>query len=218
MKETDSQLSQDSAGGCKEEQERMKDSEFTDEELIAQIRKQDHDAMDYLLDKYRNMVKRETREIYIIGADSEDLMQEGMIGLFKAIRDYDENRKCSFHTFATLCVKRQLLTAVTSSNRKKHYPLNHYISFYSQDEETNNSVMDMLAAEEKSNPEANLLMQEQMGGLVNKMDTLLSKFERKVLELYLDGLSYGRIAEELNKTEKSVDNAIQRIRKKLTQD
>lgn len=192
--------------------------ELTDEELVVRIREQDHDAMDYLLDKYRNMVKRETREIYIIGADSEDLMQEGMIGLFKAIRDYNEGKNCSFRTFAALCVKRQICTAVTSSNRKKHYPLNHYISFYSQDEESNNSVMDMLAAEENSNPEANLLMQEQMGGLVSKMDTLLSKYEHQVLELYLDGLSYGQIAENLNKTEKSIDNAIQRIRKKLTQE
>ena len=191
---------------------------FTDEELVERIRRQDPAAMDYLLDKYRNMVKRETREIYIIGADSEDLMQEGMIGLFKAIRDYNEDKNCSFHTFASLCVKRQICTAVTTSNRKKHYPLNHYISFYSQDEETNSSVMDVLAAAENSNPEANLLMQEQMGGLVNKMDTLLSKYERRVLELYLDGLSYGKIAEELDKTEKSVDNAIQRIRRKMTQD
>lgn len=192
--------------------------ELTDEELVERIRRQDPAAMDYLLDKYRNMVKRETREIYIIGADSEDLMQEGMIGLFKAIRDYNEDKNCSFHTFASLCVKRQICTAVTTSNRKKHYPLNHYISFYSQDEETNSSVMDILAAAENSNPEANLLMQEQMGGLVNKMDTLLSKYERRVLELYLDGLSYGKIAEELDKTEKSVDNAIQRIRRKMTQD
>lgn len=191
---------------------------LTDEELVEQIRMQNHGAMDYLLDKYRNMVKRETREIYIIGADSEDLMQEGMIGLFKAIRDYNEEKQCSFHTFARLCVKRQICTAVTTSNRKKHYPLNHYISFYSQDEETNSTVMDVLAAAENSNPESNLLMQEQVGGLVNKMDTLLSKYERKVLELYLDGLSYGRIGEELGKTEKSVDNAIQRIRKKLTGD
>lgn len=196
----------------------MNYTEFTDEELVERIRRQDPAAMDYLLDKYRNMVKRETREIYIIGADSEDLMQEGMIGLFKAIRDYNEDKNCSFHTFARLCVKRQICTAVTTSNRKKHYPLNHYISFYSQDEETNSSVMDVLAAAENSNPESNLLMQEQMGGLVNKMDTVLSKYERRVLELYLDGLSYGKIAEELDKTEKSVDNAIQRIRRKLTQD
>ncbi len=190
---------------------------LTDEELIRQIRNQDSAAMDYLLDKYRNMVKRETREIYIIGADSEDLMQEGMIGLFKAIRDYNEDKKCGFHTFATLCVKRQICTAVTSSNRKKHYPLNHYVSFYSQDEETNSSVMDMLAAEDMSNPETNLLLQERLGGIMEQIDTVLSKYERQVLEMYLDGCSYGQIAEALGKPEKSIDNAIQRIRKKMSE-
>lgn len=190
---------------------------LTDEELIRQIRNQDSAAMDYLLDKYRNMVKRETREIYIIGADSEDLMQEGMIGLFKAIRDYNEDKKCGFHTFATLCVKRQICTAVTSSNRKKHYPLNHYVSFYSQDEETNSSVMDMLAAEDMSNPETNLLIQERLGGIMEQIDTVLSKYERQVLEMYLDGCSYGQIAEALGKPEKSIDNAIQRIRKKMSE-
>ncbi|MDD6331974.1 MAG: RNA polymerase sporulation sigma factor SigH [Clostridium sp.] len=190
---------------------------LTDEELIRQIRNQDSAAMDYLLDKYRNMVKRETREIYIIGADSEDLMQEGMIGLFKAIRDYNEDKKCGFHTFATLCVKRQICTAVTSSNRKKHYPLNHYVSFYSQDEETNSSVMDMLAAEDMSNPETNLLIQERLGGIMEQIDTVLSKYERQVLEMYLDGCSYGQIAETLGKPEKSIDNAIQRIRKKMSE-
>lgn len=190
---------------------------LTDEELIRQIRNQDSAAMDYLLDKYRNMVKRETREIYIIGADSEDLMQEGMIGLFKAIRDYNEDKKCGFHTFATLCVKRQICTAVTSSNRKKHYPLNHYVSFYSQDEETNSSVMDMLAAEDMSNPETNLLLQERLGGIMEQIDTVLSKYERQVLEMYLDGCSYGQIAETLGKPEKSIDNAIQRIRKKMSE-
>lgn len=190
---------------------------LTDEELIRQIRNQDSAAMDYLLDKYRNMVKRETREIYIIGADSEDLMQEGMIGLFKAIRDYNEDKKCGFHTFATLCVKRQICTAVTSSNRKKHYPLNHYVSFYSQDEETNSSVMDMLTAEDMSNPETNLLLQERLGGIMEQIDTVLSKYERQVLEMYLDGCSYGQIAEALGKPEKSIDNAIQRIRKKMSE-
>lgn len=192
--------------------------DMTDEELVSISQQGNHEAMDYLLDKYRNMVKRETREVYIIGADSEDLMQEGMLGLFKAVRDYNENKNCGFHTFATLCVKRQIYTAVTSSNRKKHYPLNHYISFYSQDEEMKSAVIDFLAAEENSNPEANWLSRERMGGLVNKMDTLLSKYERQVLELYLDGLSYGKIAEQLGKTEKSIDNAIQRIRKKLSEE
>lgn len=188
---------------------------MSDEEIITQIRSGNHEAMDYLLDKYRNMVKRESREVYLIGADSEDLVQEGMIGLFKAIRDYEQGRDCSFRTFAVLCVKRQICTAVTRSNRKKHYPLNTYISFYSQDK-ADVSLMDILAAEECSDPETNLLMQEKLGGILEKINTLLSRYEHRVLELYLNGQSYGQIAEELGKSEKSVDNAIQRIRKKLS--
>lgn len=192
---------------------------MTDEELIRAVREQQPDAMDYLLDKYRNLVKRETREIYIIGADSEDLMQEGMIGLFKAIRDFDAEKNASFYSFAVLCIKRQIYTAVTTSNRKKHSPLNNYISFYSSEEgEEHNAFINTLTAEEESNPETNLLIQERVGGLMEKIDTRLSKYERMVLTLYLDGLSYVEIAERLNRTEKSIDNAIQRIRKKLTID
>lgn len=188
---------------------------MTDEEIIFQIREDNHEAMDYLLDKYRNMVKRESREVYLIGADSEDLVQEGMIGLFKAVRDYSDNKGCSFRTFALLCVKRQICTAVTTSNRKKHYPLNTYISIYSQDKEEV-SLLDMLAAQEYSNPESNMLLQEKLGGILEKIETALSRYERQVLELYLDGHAYGKIAEQLGKSEKSVDNAIQRIRKKLS--
>lgn len=191
---------------------------MTDEELIAEVRKQQPDAMDYLLDKYRNLVKRETREVYIIGADSEDLMQEGMIGLFKAIRDFDIDKNSSFYTFASICIKRQIYTAVTSSNRKKHAPLNNYVSFFSEEGGEHNAIIDTLAAEEESNPETNILIQEQVGGLMEKIDTRLSKYEHNVLTLYLDGLSYMEIAERLDKTEKSIDNAIQRIRKKLMMD
>ncbi len=190
---------------------------LSDEELVIKIHQQDPEAMDYLLDKYRNLVKRETREVYIIGADSEDLMQEGMIGLFKAIRDYSEEHRCSFYTFATICVKRQICTAVTTSNRKKHYPLNHYVSFYSQDEETNATVMDMLAAGDASNPETAMLSREQMGGLLKQIDAVLSQYEQQVLTLYLEGLSYSQIAERIKKPEKSIDNAIQRIRRKLSE-
>lgn len=195
----------------------MNFEKLSDEELIEEIRKQNTAAMDYLLDKYRNLVKRETREIYIIGADSEDLMQEGMIGLFKAIRDFDEGKNSSFCTFASLCIKRQIYTAVTSSNRKKHLPLNNYISFYTEDGEDYNAVMNMLAAEEDSNPEMTVLLQERIGGLMDKIRYALSKYERSVLNLYLDGLSYTEIGEALGKPEKSIDNAIQRIRKKLSE-
>jgi RNA polymerase sporulation-specific sigma factor len=191
---------------------------MSDEQLIEEVRRQQPDAMDYLIDKYRNLVKRETREVYIIGADSEDLMQEGMIGLFKAIRDFDDNRNASFYSFASLCIKRQIFTAVATSNRKKHAPLNNYISFYSEGNEEYKTMIDSLAAVEESNPETNMLIQERLGGLMEKIETRLSKYERSVLNLYLDGKSYLDIAEELGKTEKSIDNAIQRIRKKLSID
>lgn len=191
--------------------------EMSDEALIIEIRKQNNGAMDYLLDKYRNLVKRETREIYIIGADSEDLMQEGMIGLFKAIRDFNVEKNSSFFTFASICIKRQICTAVTMSNRKKHSPLNNYISFYAEDGDDYNTVMNTIAAQEDSNPEANVLLKERMGGLYDKIEHMLSKYEQSVLNLYLDGLSYTEIADHLEKTEKSIDNAIQRIRKKLSE-
>ena len=190
-------------------------NKIPDEQLICRLRNGEDEIMDYLMIKYKSMVRRKARAMYLIGGDNDDLIQEGMIGLFKAIRDYEQGRDCSFRTFAVLCVKRQICTAVTRSNRKKHYPLNTYISFYSQDK-ADVSLMDILAAEECSDPEANLLMQEKLGGILEKINTLLSRYEHRVLELYLNGQSYGQIAEELGKSEKSVDNAIQRIRKKLS--
>ncbi len=190
---------------------------MTDEDLIARIREDDTDAMDHLIDKYRNLVKRETREVYMIGADSEDLVQEGMIGLFKAIRDYTPDRNASFFTFAVICIKRQIYTAVTSSNRKKNAPLNNYISFYADDEDGYSKIIDSLVAEDESDPERTVILKERMGGLLERIDTALSAFEREVLKLYLDGWSYTEIAGKLSKPEKSIDNAIQRIRKKLSQ-
>ena len=177
---------------------------LTDEELIIEIRENRSDAMDYLIDKYRNLVKRETREVYMIGADSEDLMQEGMIGLFKAIRDYDGDKNASFYTFAVICIKRQIYSAVTRSNRKKNAPLNNYISFYSKEEGDHSSVLDTLQAEDTSNPETNMLNQERLGGLLDKINTRLSKLEREVLNFYLEGLSYGEIAKRIQKPEKSM--------------
>lgn len=190
---------------------------ITDEDLIIRIREDDTDAMDYLIDKYRNLVKRETREVYMIGADSEDLVQEGMIGLFKAIRDYTPDRNTSFYTFAALCIKRQIYTAVTSSNRKKNAPLNNYISFYAEDEDGYSKIIDSLVAEDESDPERSVILKERLGGLLERIDSDLSIFEKEVLKLYLDGHSYAEIAGSLSKPEKSIDNAIQRIRKKLNQ-
>lgn len=190
---------------------------LSDEEIIIRIRENDTDAMDHLIDRYRNLVRKETREVYMIGADSEDLVQEGMIGLFKAIRDYTPDKKASFYTFASLCIKRQIYSAVTSSNRKKNAPLNNYVSFYADDHDGYSRLIDSLVAEDESDPEASVLLQERLRGLIAKIESDLSKFERTVLDLYLDGQSYTEIAKKLSKTEKSIDNAIQRIRRKLSQ-
>ena len=198
----------------KEEYERM-----TDEELIALFREGDQDAMEELLIKYKAMVLRKPRSMYILGGDSDDLIQEGMLGLFKAVRDYDCGRDASFSTFAQLCVTRQLYTAVTASSRKKHLPLNTAISLSrplredgSEEEE---EFMDCLEADASSNPEEYLIGQEELGRLEEKIEKELSSFEKQVLELYLTGMGYVEIAHVLNRDEKSTDNALQRIRTKL---
>lgn len=196
-----------------------------DETIINWIRKNDSEAMDYLIRKYTNMVKREARKMYLIGSDEEDLIQEGMIGLFQAIRGYDKEKESSFATFAKLCIQRQIYSAVTASNRKKHQPLNTYVSFdepafsvlsdYSGG--VNQTVEDViLAAEEQTNPEKIMLDREQVGMIEFVIVERLSSLEKKVLNLYLEGKSYDDIASELKKTRKAIDNAIQRIRKKFT--
>ena len=139
---------------------------LSDEEMIIRIRENDTDAMDHLIDRYRNLVRKETREVYMIGADSEDLVQEGMIGLFKAIRHYTPDKKASFYTFASLCIKRQIYSAVTSSNRKKNAPLNNYVSFYADDNDGYSRLIDSLVAEDESDPEASVLLQERLRGLI----------------------------------------------------
>ncbi|MGN0151182.1 MAG: RNA polymerase sporulation sigma factor SigH [Wujia sp.] len=190
---------------------------LSDNEIIKLIRSQDADAMEYMLKKYGNLVKREIRTVYLIGAEMEDLTQEGMIGLFKAIRDYEPDKGASFSTFATLCIRRQVQTAIRTSNRKKHTPLNTYISIYAENEECGTALADDLEAEQNvSNPENMVIAREQRSVLEKKIHSELSSLENKVLELYLDGLSYTDIAMKLGKTEKAVDNALQRIRFKLS--
>lgn len=187
--------------------------ELSDEEIIKCIGNKDDDAIEYMIKKYGYIVKRETRTVYIIGADDEDLTQEGMIGLFKAIRDYEVGKGTIFSTFATLCVRRQLQTAITNSNRKKHAPLNDYLSIYADND---NSAETIQSSNMKgTNPEDIVLQNESLSFLIEKIKTSLSKFENTVLELFIEGKSYKEIAEELGKTEKSIDNALQRIRAKL---
>ncbi|MDD6328524.1 MAG: sigma-70 family RNA polymerase sigma factor [Lachnospiraceae bacterium] len=194
----------------------MKYESMTDDEIIKQIRKQDDEAMEYMLKKYSGIVKRETRTLYLIGAEMEDLAQEGMIGLFKAIRDYKPDSPAGFATFANICVRGQIRTAIQTSNRKKHAPLNEYISLYANKEE-DGGVFDYHEAESvDANPENILIAKEQQRLLEMKIHSLLSNYENHVWKLFLNGLSYADIANRLGKTEKSVNNALQRIRTKLS--
>ncbi len=193
---------------------------LTDEELISLFRDGDEEAMETLLYRYKGMVLGKAKSMYILGGDSDDLIQEGMLGLFKAVRDYDSGRDASFHTFAQLCVTRQLYTAVTASSRKKHLPLNTAISLSlpvreGAGEERDEELLDCLEADASSNPEEYLIGQEEIEKLEEKIEKDLSPLERQVLELHLTGLGYVEIAHVLNRDEKSTDNAMQRIRTKL---
>ncbi|MBO6115215.1 MAG: sigma-70 family RNA polymerase sigma factor [Lachnospiraceae bacterium] len=191
---------------------------LSDNEIISRISANDNDAMEYMMKKYGGIVKREVRTVYLIGAEPDDLMQEGMIGLFKAIRDFDSDKGTVFSTFATLCVRRQIKTAINNSNRKKHIPLNNYISIYTENDKYGYELEDNLESDDNnSNPEDMMIAKEKSKALNETIEKALSSYEKKVLSLYLDGLSYQEIAQRLDKTEKSVDNALQRIRRKLSE-
>lgn len=187
----------------------------TDEENIRLIREEnDNAAMEYLIKKYMGIVKKESRTLYIIGAESEDIIQEGMIGLFKAIRDFDPDKGTSFSTFANLCVKRQLITAVKQSNRKKHSPLNSYVSFYSTNND-DSTLVEELTADKNTEPERLMMGKIKSEKFDEYIDKHLSKYEKSVLSGYLSGSSYEELGKDLGKSAKSIDNAIQRIRAKL---
>ena len=193
---------------------------LTDEELILRSRAADAqecaEITDYLLAKFKPLVRSMSNEFFIIGGDSDDLIQEGMIGLFKAIRDYDVQREASFSTFANLCVRRQIYSAMEASNRKKHTPLNSYISLFSDDEEEKNSLEEHLFDETTVSPEQLVIEQEFWEEFYQELWKRLSKLEREVLSLYREGRSYTEIAAIMNKDPKAIDNALQRIRKKVS--
>lgn len=190
-------------------------STLKDEEIIVLIQNGQSDATEYLLKKYAPLVKKSIRTLYLIGADTEDLSQEGMIGLFKAIQGYQQDNSASFFTFAKLCIDRQIYSAIKASNRKKHTPLNSYISFYSKINEDEIELIDNLEAGKDSNPEQVVLDRENTTNIETILDEHLSKMEKQVLSLYLKGNSYADIGAELEKSPKSIDNAIQRIREKV---
>lgn len=191
----------------------------SDEALIDRLRDGESSVVDYIMDKYKNLVKSKAKSMYILGADTEDLIQEGMIGLFKAIRDYDCGRDASFYTFAELCISRQMYTAVQASQRKKHWPLNSYISLNSeqskQEEGEHTGLLDILTTGQASDPETLFLDKERMEYLEAQIEKELSTFERQVLDLYLTGMSYSQIAKVLRREEKSTDNALQRVKSKV---
>lgn len=186
-----------------------------DEELIEQLRLGDTKIMDFILDKYKPLVRKKANAMYLIGGDTDDLIQEGMIGLFKAIRDFSKEKESSFYHFAELCISRQIYTAVEASNRKKHAPLNTYISLYSGTNEDGVVLADSLMAGLQENPEQMMIDQENMTLFLEQLKERLSKLEREVLDYYLAGLNYQQIAEQMGKNPKSIDNALHRIKEKL---
>jgi len=190
-----------------------------DEELVLMAQNGDDAAQEYLLDKYKSLVRAKSRAYFLIGADTEDIIQEGMIGLYKAVRDYNEEKNASFRSFAELCVNRQMITAIKAATRQKHQPLNSYVSLNKPvyEEESEQTYMDFLQSSSGSllNPEALLIGQENKSFLEDQMVKNLSSFETRVLILYLQGRSYFEIAHVLDKPEKSIDNALQRVKKKL---
>lgn len=188
----------------------------TDEELIVRLRDGEEQITDYIMDKYKYLVRSKAGSMYILGADREDLIQEGMIGLFKAIRDYDSGRDASFFTFAELCISRQMYSAVQAAGRMKHVPLNSYISLYDGGEngDEENGILGMLA-DHGLNPEDLFIDKENVRQLEKRMEEELSAFEKQVLDLHMTGMSYSQIARVLGRDEKSTDNALQRIRTKI---
>jgi len=187
--------------------------QMTDEQLIRMFRDGDSKIIDYLMDKYKNMVRKEANAMYLLGGENDDLIQEGMIGLFKAVQDYDLEQDNSFFSFAKLCITRQMYSAIEASKRKKHGPLNSYISFYEKGEDQN-TLLETMEAGGESNPEELLVSQEYVQILQSKLEESLSDLENRVLYLHLLGTDYKTIAKLLDKSSKTVDNALQRIKNK----
>ena len=189
----------------------------TDEELALLAQQGDEDALEYLLNKYKNFVRSKARSYFLIGADHEDIVQEGMIGLYKAIRDFKPEKLSSFRAFAELCITRQIITAIKTATRQKHIPLNSYVSLNKPiyDEESDRTLLDVITEGRVANPEDMLISQEDVGLIEERIGQMLSSLEREVLSAYLDGKSYQEIALELDRHVKSIDNALQRVKRKL---
>jgi RNA polymerase sporulation-specific sigma factor len=192
-------------------------TEMTDEEIVDLAQQGDQYAIEFLVDKYKNFVRAKARSYFLIGADKEDIIQEGMIGLFKAIRDYRLDKLTSFRAFAELCITRQIITAIKTATRQKHIPLNSYVSLNKPiyDEESDRTLIDILSTNKITNPEDIIISREEFIFIEKKMGEILSSLEWKVLMAYLEGKSYQEIAAELKRHVKSIDNALQRVKRKL---
>ena len=188
-----------------------------DEEIISMCHQGNYLAEEYLLNKYKNLVRSKARSYFLIGADHEDIVQEGMIGLYKAIRDFKQDRQATFRAFAELCITRQIITAIKTATRQKHIPLNSYVSLNKPiyDEDSDRTLMDVIVEGHATNPEDLLIGQEDIDSINDHLDTILSPLERDALSLYLDGKSYQEIASDLGRHAKSIDNALQRVKRKL---
>ncbi len=190
---------------------------MTDEQIVAWVKQGDNEALDYLIYRYSNFVKSRSRAYFLIGADKEDIVQEGMIGLFKAIRDYDEAKASPFKAFAELCVTRQIISAIKMATRQKHIPLNSYVSLNRPvfDEDSDRTLLDMISGIKVLDPEELFIGQEEYALIESKIKEVLSELENRVLTYYLQGRSYQEIADLMSRSVKSIDNALQRIKRKI---
>ena len=198
----------------------MEFEKMSENDIINLAQKREHAAMEYLLEKYKPLVRQKTRKLFLIDGDKDDLIQEGMIGLFKAVRDYQVGKDAAFRTFADLCISRQLYSAIKKSNRLKNQPLNSYVSIYSDefsdaDELAGDRTVISSGSDNIANPEAIMIDRENAIDMQNKMFDKLSKMEREVLKRYLEGMTYQEIAADMEKSPKSIDNALQRIKGKI---
>lgn len=191
--------------------------EMLDENIVEAARQGESDAQEFLINKYKNFVRAKARSYFLIGADREDIIQEGMIGLYKAIRDFRNDKLASFRAFAELCITRQIITAIKTATRQKHIPLNSYVSLNKPiyDEESDRTLLDVISGTKVTDPEELVISREEFVDIEHKMGEFLSDLEWKVLMSYLDGRSYQEIAKDLRRHVKSIDNALQRVKRKL---
>jgi len=192
-------------------------ADMHDEQVVCEAINGSHEALEYLINKYKNFVKSKARSYFLIGADREDIIQEGMIGLYKAIRDFNPEKLSSFRAFAELCITRQIITAIKTATRQKHIPLNSYVSLNKPiyDEDSDRTLLDILSGVKISDPEELIISREEFEDIEGKMGQILSKLEWQVLMSYLGGKSYQEIAKDLKRHVKSIDNALQRVKRKL---